>query len=82
MNNRTYYKLTFEKTYFEEYLIDFFFFKTREEAEAKKREIENEVDYCEINEVSFSELKCNMTINYFEEFFGVSIADLLEGIED
>ena len=82
MHNRTYYKLTFYVTYFEDTIIDDFFFKTREEAEAKQKEIRCRIDCSEINEVTFNELKDEMTVSAFEEFFGVSIVEPLEEVGD
>lgn len=73
--SRTYYKLTFEFTYFEEYVRDYLFFKTRQEAEDKAKEMDNEVDYTEINEVSFDELKSYMTISEFEKLFDIQVED-------
>ena len=74
---RTYYKLAFEFTYFEEDVRDYLFFKTRQEAEDKAKEINNEVDYTEINEVSFDELKSYMTISEFEKLFDVKVEELV-----
>lgn len=75
---RTYYKLTFEFTYFEEYVRDYLFFKTRESAENKEAEIKDDVDYTEINEVSFDELKCLMTVSDFEKFFDIKMEEPYE----
>ena len=72
---RTYYKLTFEFTYFEEYVRDCLFFKTRQEAEDKAKGMDNEVDYTEIEEVSFDELKSYMTISEFEKLFDIQVED-------
>ena len=72
---RTYYKLTLEFAYFEEYVRDYLFFKTRQEAEDKAREMDNEADYTEINEVSFDELKSDMTISEFEKLFDIQVED-------
>ena len=72
---RTYYRLTYEFTYFEEYVRDYLFFKTRQEAEDKAKEME--VDYTEIDEVSFDELKRYMTISEFEKLFDVKLEELV-----
>lgn len=76
--SRTYYKLTYEFSNFEEYVTDYLFFKTRQEAEDKAHEMADEVDYTEINEVSFDELKCHMTIGEFEKFFDVKVEEPYE----
>lgn len=72
---RTYYKLTFEFTHFEEYVVDHLFFKTREDAESKEIEMKDDVDYTEINEVSFDELKCLMTVREFEKLFDIKMEE-------
>ena len=81
--NRTYYKLTSGFSYFEEYVIDYSFFKTRKDAEDAEAEMRDKVEYTEINEVSFDEMKCLITLSEFEKLFNIQMKELCEeaGIE-
>lgn len=76
MGDKTYYKMTFESWGFDWDKTEVFFSKTKTDAEMRQKEIEA-VRGCRkrfyIEEVSFDEMKEEITVSDFEELFGVAI---------
>lgn len=74
--NKKYIKMTFESWGFDWDETEVFFFKSKKDAEMLQKEIEA-IRSCHkrfyIEEVSFDEMKDEITVSDFEELFGIVV---------
>lgn len=82
---RMYYELVFTASHCGEYEQEGrLFFRSKAEAEAKQKMLEKACKYITFfitKEVSFQQLKQDMTVAEFEEFFGLHIEDFMDDLK-
>ena len=77
MDNQIFYTVILNTWNYEWEDFETYYFKTEAEVNLKAEELEKETYHCKysinVSQITFEKMKETMTVNEFEQFFGISI---------